>query len=395
MQSAARPVKALRRRPDGAPSLAGVPRLDHGRVWPAAGLFLRSVTGHPFAPVFDGETVALGEVLDRHVEFLREAHRRQDRLAAQVLRGTGCARGTDEELLGSELTLEKAQLTIARDHGYADWAAASEHADVRVDTRFEAAVDAIQWGDLAALRALLDAHPALVRMHSSFAHHATLLHHVAANGMEVERQLQSPPNAPQIMRLLLEHGAEPDALSDTYGGGRDQTTLCLLVSSSGPAAAGVEAALVEELCRAGAKVNGLDDDGLPLWTAITCGHSGGAEALARGGARVDNLVFSAALGDLATVRSYFDAGGRLKPERAGSVWRVGAAGPQLPADHLLEYALIWAAGHGRREVVEFLLRKQPDLSVVEPCFGATALGAAKYHRRAEIVSLLQVRGTPS
>jgi hypothetical protein len=32
------------------------------------------------------------------------------------------------------------------------------------------------------------------------------LHHVAANGIEVERQLQSPPNATQVMRLLLDRG---------------------------------------------------------------------------------------------------------------------------------------------------------------------------------------------
>jgi hypothetical protein len=108
-------------------------------------------------------------------------------------------------------------------------------------------------------------------MRSPFVHRATLLHHVAANGIEVERQLQSPPNAVEIMHALLERGAQPDALCATYGGGRQQTTLILLVSSAGPAAAGVQAALVEELCRAGARVDGLDDDDVPLWTAITFG----------------------------------------------------------------------------------------------------------------------------
>ena len=73
------------------------------------------------------------------------------------------------------------------------------------------------------------------------------------------------------MRLLLERGAEPDAICDAYGA--DDTTLGLLVSSAHPAAAGVQAALVEELCRGGARVDGLDDHGAPLWTAIAFGYT--------------------------------------------------------------------------------------------------------------------------
>jgi hypothetical protein len=345
--------------------------------------------------VFDGQAVSLGEVLDRQVELLRQAYRDGDPVAAAVLRGTGCVRGTGEELAGPELTLEMARLAIARDHGYPGWAAAREHAGIMVDTRFEAAADAIQWGELAALRDLLDAYPPLISMRSPFAHHATLLHHVAANGIEVERQLQSPPDAPAIMRLLLERGAEPDALCDTYDGGHRQTTMCLLVSSCVPAAAGVQAPLVEELCRAGARADGLDDDGAPLWTAISFGYTEAAEALARCGARTDNLIFHAALGDLAAVRDYFGADGKLKPGQARSALRAGTGGPELPAAHLVEYALIEAAGHGRREVVEFLLGKDPDLSITEPFFGATARGAARYQGHAEIAALIEERLTPS
>jgi hypothetical protein len=342
----------------------------------------------PLVPDLDGETVPLGEVLDRQVELLQQAHRRGDRLAAELLRWLDGPHGSDEDMLAAELTPDRARLAIARDHGYPDWAAASRHSHDRVDTRFEAAADAIQWGELAALRALLDAHPELVRMRSPFVHHATLLHHVAANGIEIERQIQSPQNAPEIMRLLLERGAQPDASCDTYGGGRTQTTLILLVSSSVPAAAGVQAQLVMELCRGGATADGPDDDGLPLWTAITFGYTEAAEALVRCGARVDNVVFAAALGDLTAVRSYFDADGRLKPGRARSAERI-ASEPGLGADRLLDYALICAAGHGRQEVVEFLLGKGPDLSFAEPFFDSTALGAARYLGQEHIVALLQ------
>ena len=316
---------------------------------------------------YDREAVPLGEVLDRQVAVLREAHRAGDPLAAELLRGTG-AKGTDEELLGSALTEEAARLAIALDHGYAGWGAARADADLSVDTRFEAAADAIQWGELTALRDLLDAHPPLISMRSPFPHHCMLLHHVAANGIEVERQLQSPPNATQVMRLLLDRGADPDAACDLYGWGPGMTTLCLLVSSCVPAEARVQAPLAGVLCRGGAAVDGPEDDGAPLCTAITFGYTEAAEELVRCGARVDNLVFHAALGDLAAVRGYFAAG--------------------VPAGNLLEQALGAAALHGRRDVVEFLLGQGPDLSFADPSFGATARGAASYAGHTEIVALI-------
>ena len=61
--------------------------------------------------------------------------------------------------------------------------------------------------------------------------------------------------------------------------------------------------------------------------------------------------------------------------------------PSAPGAPLLEYALIEAAAHGRRDVVEFLLRQGPDLSITEPVFGATARGAARHLGHVEIAAL--------
>ena len=135
-------------------------------------------------------------------------------------------------------------------------------------------------------------------------------------------------------------------------------------------------------------MNGLDDDGAPLWTATTFGYTEAVEALACGGARVDNIVFAAALGDLETVQSYFGAGGGLDRDRAWRVPRVGAGGPELEPERLLDYAMIEAALHGRRDLVEFLLEKQPDLGFAEPFFHSTARGAARMAGNHEIVALL-------
>jgi ankyrin repeat protein len=345
------------------------------------------VVARLLVPVFEGVSVTVGSLLNRQVGMLRDAHRRRDPVAAELLRGTDVVVSPAKDTPTADLSLDTAQLAIARDHRYEDWAAAAEHGDDPVDLRFEAAADAIQWGELETLRSLLGGAPALVRMRSPFPHGATLLHHVAANGIEVERQLQSPPNAVEIMRLLLERGAEPDAVCAIYG--ERDTTMVLLVSSSIPATAGVQAALVEELCHGGARADGVDDDGAPLWTAITFGYTEAAEALVRCGARVDNVVFAAALGDLDGVRSYVDPSGRLTPGRTRSAARIGAEGSRLRAERVLEYAIIWAALHGRRDVVELLLHHEPDLGYAEPFFGATAVGAARYNGDAELAELLE------
>ena len=77
-------------------------------------------------------------------------------------------------------------------------------------------------------------------------HRATLLHYVAANGIETDRQ-RTPPNAPDVVRLLVSAGAEVDALAAFYGGGPAQTTLCLAVSSGHPNEVGVAGELVHAL----------------------------------------------------------------------------------------------------------------------------------------------------
>jgi hypothetical protein len=332
-----------------------------------------------------------GPGLDRDPsDLLRDAVARRDPAADNVLRFAGVA----GDVQGTGLDLDAARVAIAEDHWYADWADALAHGRDRVDAPFEAAADAIHAGDLDSLRRLLGAAPELAGMHSPFPHRQTLLHHVAANGIEVERQPKSPANAVDIMRLLIERGADPDATCESYGGGNAATTMCLLVSSAHPFAAGVQVALVEELCRSGARVNGLDDDGLPLWTAVSFGYTAAAEALASCGARVDNLCFAAALGDLDAVRGYFDADDSLRTSGA-VIERIGPHGPVLAPGRLVDYALIWAAAHDRGQVVEFLLTKGPDLRVTEPCFHATALGAARYFGLDDMVALLEPLTPPA
>jgi hypothetical protein len=279
---------------------------------------------------------------------------------------------------------------VARGHYFKSWDAALAAGDTIVDPRFEAAADAIVDGDEARLAALLDEDPALVRARSAFGHHQTLLQHVSANGIEATRQWQTPANAVAIAELLLARGAEPDVTCDSYGDG--STALTLLVSSVHPYAAGVQADLVEALVRGGANPDGIDAYATPLWTAIAFGYRAAAERLARVGARVDNVILAAAVGDLARVRASFGADGALLPQTAASATRLGGWGPALDPARALEYALIYASAMDRREVVEFLLTKRPDLEATEPMWKNTALGAARYHEHTEVAKLLTDAG---
>jgi hypothetical protein len=180
------------------------------------------------------KTLTLLEVLDREVTAIREAHRTGLRAVAWLLtpgsRNGPASRGADGAAV---LTLERARHAIAAFHRFVDWADVVKHANETVDPLFEAACDAIVAGDAGALRSLVHRQPSLVHARSPFKHRATLLHYVAANGVEEIRQWQSPTNAVEIAAILLGAGADPDATCPCYGPA--DTPLYLLVTSGHPA----------------------------------------------------------------------------------------------------------------------------------------------------------------
>ena len=158
-----------------------------------------------------------------------------------------------EEIRNAPFDLTDAQLTIARWHSFRDWPALAAYA-LAVTAKgspveqFETAVEAIITGDLPGLQTLLGNHPELIRArstritnHDPAKHRATLLHYIAANGVEDYRQMSSK-NAVAIAKALLKAGADPNAFAGMYGG--KCTTMSMLVSSSHPAQAGVQVALV-------------------------------------------------------------------------------------------------------------------------------------------------------
>jgi hypothetical protein len=122
--------------------------------------------------------------------------------------------------------------TSWRDHGFTSWSDVGGFTDVD----FESAVDALTEGDMGALTRMLDRSPNLTAARSAYGHRATLLHYVAANGVEIRRQVV-PSNASDIAGILLDHGADLRATMPVYGGHYDP--LALMRTSAHPYDAGV------------------------------------------------------------------------------------------------------------------------------------------------------------
>jgi hypothetical protein len=149
--------------------------------------------------------------------------------------------------------LTDAQFLIARGHGFESRPVFAKQIqefqrDNSPDARFEAAADAIVSGDIRTLERLLRDEPELVRARSQRTHHGTLLHYVAANGVEDFRQ-KTPANIVDIAKLLLDSGANVNAEAGAYGGGA--TTLGLAATSVHTERAGVQEDLMRTLLHYG------------------------------------------------------------------------------------------------------------------------------------------------
>src|SRR5579871_1046779 len=259
----------------------------------------------------------------------------------------------ESELRHAAFTPDDARLALARGYDFLDWQALAAYTGAIGSSgpvfAFEAAAEAVVNGDLAALNDALSRDPALVRARSSRVccfepsmHRATLLHYVAAYGVEHFRQT-TPANAVAIARALLRAGAEVDATADMYGG--RWTTLGLLVSSDHLQRAGLTVPLVELLLEFGAALEGTGADTRrgPLFTALVFEKGEAARFLTERGARID-LPNAAGLG------------------RADEVTRLLPAA-DAGARHC---ALSLAAQHGQAEAVRLLLEAGEDPNRFNP-----------------------------
>jgi ankyrin repeat protein len=314
-------------------------------------------------------------------------------------------------------TLADAREAIGREHDFATWARLIEWVEAvgqegHPVARFESAVEAVVAGDEPELRRRMRETPALVHARSTRTphseapvHRATLLHFVAANGVERSRQ-KTPKNAVAIATILLDAGAEVDALAAMYGGAA--TTMNMLVSSDHPMRAGVEVGLVETLLDHGAAVDGPGTGAwTPLFTALASGHSETAEVLARRGARMDTLAVAAGLGrsDLAAAllpaaaaeerhRALALAAQHGHPEIVRMLLDAGEDPNRYnpPGNHSHSTPLHQAAWGGHLAVVQLLVDRGARLDRRDKVHQGTPLGWAEHGSRNEVAAYLRSRG---
>ena len=346
------------------------------------------------------EAEAVGVWVDRWLDSLARALA-QPLGASRRLHWDRLADGIEAFAVGTlkrgerRCALADAQLVLARSHGFDGWPRFAAHLDGLAQpgsptADFEAAVEAIVAGDEATLRRLLAKRPELIRARSAREHGATLLHYVAANGVENWRQ-KTPPNAVAIAELLLAAGAEVEAEANLYGGG--STTLGLAATSAHPRIAGVQLPLLALLLDRGARIehpNLAGNDHGAVQACLANGCPEAARYLADRGARLE-LETAAGVGRLDVVRALVEtsreSGTPVTAARLGSALRQACLTGQTEVAAFLlssganpahsgrdgQTALHCAAIGGHLGVIELLLEHDPPLEVLNE-YGGTVLG---------------------
>ena len=304
--------------------------------------------------------------LKRQAYELQRQHR--DRKVAAAARFAAShprlARLTTEQVLGERLALADALLVIAREYGFESWAALKHvvEAGDRVrrfqpHPRFDDAVAALVAGDLHRLDDLLGRHPELVRARTNLEppyHYftgATLLHHVAWNP---SRREPVPPNIVDVARLLIDRGADVDAMTLGRSSG---TTMGLIVTSRQASEANVSGPLMQLLIDRGATFDLHTVDAvIPEWTGLSILDGAlanyairAAEKLIELGAKPD-VCAAAALGRMDLLRAFFDADGHLRTRP----WRKGK---EMSERDAIGLAMLFAYVNERADARDFLLEK--------------------------------------
>ena len=240
---------------------------------------------------------------------------------------------------------------------------------------FERAADAVVDGDLAALRALLREHPELATARSSRPHRCTLLHYLAANGVEGERQ-ETSANAVEVIEVLTGAGSDPDASCYTYRGGPGETAAGLLAGSASPRDAGLTLPMLAALTRGGARLDETYTLLVRLYTTLQDADAASAEAAVDASPEVAGraLVESVTLGAIAVMRALLDAGVDVDSRRGDGTT-----------------ALHQAAFEGNAELVEELLARGADLSLRDAVYDGTPSGWAEAGGNEDLAKRLSAR----
>jgi ankyrin repeat protein len=273
------------------------------------------------------------------------------------------------------LSQADARLVLAREHGFASWAAFRRHVDDLAESGepFRRAFRAIEARDDKALGELLDRYPGLVTARGT---NGNDLLGLAAN-VVCGRRDQA------MVRDLLARGADPNGAND-----RGWTPLH-------QAGYGNDVRLAGLLLDSGARVDleGHGEGGTPLAAALFWGHREVADLLAEREVVPHNLRVAAGLGRLDLIQSLVREDGSLRAEAgaARGFYRPHSGFPiWQPSDdpqEILDEALVWAAKSDRVAVLGPLVELGAALDG-DPYRGTALAWAAATGRVASIARLL-------
>ena len=194
-----------------------------------------------------------------------------------------------------------------------------------------------------------------------------------SNGVEGYRQ-RTPRNAVTFAEMLLDAGADVDAVGDMY---RGTTTLGLVATSIHPVRTGVQEALIDVLIARGASLDrAVAPDytrGLIVNACLANGRGEGAALVAERGATLD-LEGAGGVGRLDIVKAFFDREGHLTSDAT-------------PDD--IKSAFKWACSYRHIDVVRFLIDFAASMSASDT---VGRLPACRGGGHLEVVGVLLARG---
>jgi Ankyrin repeats (3 copies) len=339
--------------------------------------------------------------LKHQAKDLIKARAEHDPQAAQRIREfhPRFKQAADATIFGADFKLVDAQLTIARERGFASWPKLKRRVEKPIpaddlslpfheriqDPAFRRAVDLLDAGDVEGLRAYLSAHPNLAHQRvifegGNYFQNPSLLEFVAENPI---RHGKLPANIVEIAKVILEAGAKEDRamLNETLG---------LVCTGRVPRESGVQVPLIDLLCDYGAD----PDRGMPG----AHGEFEAAHVLLRRGARVD-LPVAAALGRVDDARRLLPTASPEDRHRALSLSaQFGHAeilrmlldageDPNRYNGHSTPLHQAALAGH--EQIVRLLVERGARLDRKDILWQATPAGWAQHAGRTEIEAYLR------
>jgi ankyrin repeat protein len=265
--------------------------------------------------------------------------------------------------------LDEARLLIARQHGEPDWAALERRLAGIEDEPFRQAYLAVEAGDVARLRELLDREPWLARAQGT-------------NGNDLLNMTRDL----RIAELLLERGADPAR-------GNDMGWTPLHQAAYGNSVAGVRLLLA---CGGDIGRSARGEGGTPLVVALFWGHREAAGVLAEHGTPPGNLRVAAGLGRLDEIAAMAPGDGRIAGHAAAArgFYRPHSGFPTwTPSDapgEVLDEALAWAARSDRADAVRLLVER--GARVDADVYRGTALAWAAACGRVDAIEALLACG---